>query len=76
MSGTAVVFGARNLGGAIIERLLEQGWKAAGVARSPETVRQVEQRGALGVQATRPTRARSTRPWRWSSASSVHRRCS
>jgi NAD(P)-dependent dehydrogenase (short-subunit alcohol dehydrogenase family) len=51
MADTAVVFGARNLGGAIIGHLLEQGWQAAGVARSEETVAKVEAAGAVGVQA-------------------------
>ena len=51
MPDTAVVFGARNLGGAIIDHLLAQGWQAAGVARSSETVAAVEARGALGLEA-------------------------
>jgi NAD(P)-dependent dehydrogenase (short-subunit alcohol dehydrogenase family) len=51
MSGTAVVFGARNLGGAIIEHLLGQGWRAAGVARSEETATKVAQAGGLGIEA-------------------------
>jgi NAD(P)-dependent dehydrogenase (short-subunit alcohol dehydrogenase family) len=51
MSGTAVVFGARNLGGAIIEHLLQQGWNVAGVARSDETVARVAERGGLGIAA-------------------------
>jgi len=51
MSGTAVVFGARNLGGAIIDHLLAEGWQVAGVAHSPETVERVTSRGALGIQA-------------------------
>ena len=44
MADTAVVFGARNLGGAIVEHLLAQGWQAAGVARSADTVGRVEER--------------------------------
>jgi 3-oxoacyl-[acyl-carrier protein] reductase len=51
MPPTAVVFGARNLGGAILDHLLGAGWQAAGVARGAETVEAVQQRGALGVQA-------------------------
>ena len=51
MPDTAVVFGARNLGGAILDRLLAQGWQAAGVARSAETVARVEERGATGIEA-------------------------
>jgi NAD(P)-dependent dehydrogenase (short-subunit alcohol dehydrogenase family) len=46
-----VVLGARNLGGAIIDHFLEAGWKAAGVARSEETLGQVRERGALPLDA-------------------------
>jgi NAD(P)-dependent dehydrogenase (short-subunit alcohol dehydrogenase family) len=48
---TAVVLGARNLGGAILDHLLAQGWRAAGVARSAETLGAVEARGALALEA-------------------------
>jgi NADP-dependent 3-hydroxy acid dehydrogenase YdfG len=48
---TVVVLGARNLGGAIIDRFLELGWSAAGVARSQDTLSQVSQRGALAIAA-------------------------
>jgi NAD(P)-dependent dehydrogenase (short-subunit alcohol dehydrogenase family) len=51
MAQTAVVLGARNLGGAIIDRFLELGWNAAGVARSADTLERVRQRGALAVEA-------------------------
>ncbi len=51
MSKTVVVLGARNLGGAIIEHFLKQGWRAAGVARSEDTLAQVSERGALAVGA-------------------------
>jgi len=51
MGKTVVVLGARNLGGAIIDHFLERGWSAAGIARSPETVARVRERGALGLQA-------------------------
>jgi NAD(P)-dependent dehydrogenase (short-subunit alcohol dehydrogenase family) len=51
MSGTAVVFGARNLGGAIIDHLQGDGWRVAGVARSQETVDAVSDRGTLAFQA-------------------------
>jgi NAD(P)-dependent dehydrogenase (short-subunit alcohol dehydrogenase family) len=51
MGKAVVVLGARNLGGAIIDRFLEQGWSAAGVARSDDTLEQVRQRGALAVGA-------------------------
>jgi NAD(P)-dependent dehydrogenase (short-subunit alcohol dehydrogenase family) len=37
MAGTALIFGARNLGGAIGEHLATKGWSVAGVARSQET---------------------------------------
>lgn len=47
----AVVFGARNLGGAILDRLLSDGWTATGVARSEETLATVRDRGADAVAA-------------------------
>ena len=46
-----VVLGARNLGGAILGRFLADGWSAAGVARSAETVAAVRARGAFGYAA-------------------------
>ena len=51
MAKTVVVLGARNLGGAIIDRFLELGWNAAGVARSEETLGRVRQKGALAIDA-------------------------
>jgi NAD(P)-dependent dehydrogenase (short-subunit alcohol dehydrogenase family) len=51
MAKTAVVLGARNLGGAILDRFLELGWNAAGVARSGDTLDRVRQRGALALDA-------------------------
>src|ERR1700751_1908336 len=51
MAQAAVVLGARNLGGAIIDRFLELGWNAAGVARSQDTLERVRQRGALAIEA-------------------------
>ncbi|HZU59604.1 MAG TPA: SDR family NAD(P)-dependent oxidoreductase, partial [Solirubrobacteraceae bacterium] len=51
MAQTAVVLGARNLGGAIIDRFLELGWSTAGVARSQDTLERVRQRGALAIEA-------------------------
>jgi len=51
MAKTAVVLGARNLGGAIIDHFLELGWNAAGVARSEDTLERVRQRGALAIRA-------------------------
>jgi NAD(P)-dependent dehydrogenase (short-subunit alcohol dehydrogenase family) len=51
MAKTVVVLGARNLGGAIIDRFLELGWNAAGVARSEDTLERVRRRGALALGA-------------------------
>ncbi len=51
MPKTIVVLGARNLGGAIIEHFLEHGWRAAGVARSDDTLTRVRERGGLALQA-------------------------
>ena len=51
MAKTTVVLGARNLGGAVIDRFLELGWNAAGVARSDDTLERVRQRGALAIGA-------------------------
>ncbi len=47
----AIVFGARNLGGAILDRLLADGWTATGVARSDDTLEAVRARGAQAVAA-------------------------
>ncbi|MEA2466783.1 MAG: hypothetical protein QOJ57_909 [Thermoleophilaceae bacterium] len=51
MAGTALIFGARNLGLAIGEHLVSSGWSVAGVARSEETADKFGQRisGALGM---------------------------
>ena len=51
---TALVIGARNLGFAVIERLLSDGWTVAGAARSPETLAKVRSAGAeaLDVDVT------------------------
>lgn len=49
MGKAVVVLGARNLGGAILERCIELGWPAAGVARSDETLARVRERGALAL---------------------------
>lgn len=51
MAQAVVVLGARNLGGAIIDCFLERGWRAAGVARSEETLERVRDRGALALSA-------------------------
>jgi len=47
----AVVLGARNLGGAIVDHLQANGWRCAAVARSEETAAKVNERGALGIAA-------------------------
>ncbi len=51
MAKAIVVLGARNLGGAIIDHFVAQGWRAAGVARSPDTLERVAARGALALEA-------------------------
>ena len=53
MAGTALILGARNLGGAIAEHLAVAGWNVAAVARSDETVERVRERlpDALAVAA-------------------------
>ena len=51
MTRTAVVLGARNLGGAIIDRFLADGFSVAGVARSDDTLKAVAERGALALRA-------------------------
>lgn len=51
MGKTVVVLGARNLGGAIVDHFLEQGWQAAAVARSEDTLGRVRERGALALAA-------------------------
>jgi NAD(P)-dependent dehydrogenase (short-subunit alcohol dehydrogenase family) len=51
LEGVAVVLGARNLGGAILDHLVSQGWRGAAVARSEETAAAVRERGALGIAA-------------------------
>jgi 3-oxoacyl-[acyl-carrier protein] reductase len=48
---SALVFGARNLGRAIIETLVGAGWNAAGVARSDATLEGVTAAGALAIRA-------------------------
>src|SRR3954447_13522284 len=46
----ALVIGARNLGYAVIQRLLEDGWSAAGGARSPDTLERVRAAGADALE--------------------------
>jgi NAD(P)-dependent dehydrogenase (short-subunit alcohol dehydrogenase family) len=48
---SAVVFGARNLGRAVIELLVSDGWAVAGVARSRSTLDRVSAAGALALKA-------------------------
>ena len=55
---SALIFGARNLGKAIIELLIEAGWSVAGVARSQETLDGVSAAGALALQADVTDQAR------------------
>ena len=43
---SGLVFGARNLGGAIIDKLIGDGWAMAGVARSTETLERIAGAGA------------------------------
>ena len=47
---SAVVFGARNLGKAVIELLRHEGWAVAGVARSDATLDGVTALGALALR--------------------------
>ena len=47
---TAVVFGARNLGRAVIELLAAEGWAVVGVARTRETLDRVAQTGAMALE--------------------------
>ena len=48
---SAVVFGARNLGRAVIELLVSDGWAVTGVARSRRTLDGVSASGAHAVEA-------------------------
>ena len=48
---SAVVFGARNLGKAVIDLLCSEGWAVAGVARSEATLEGVTAAGALALRA-------------------------
>ena len=47
----ALIFGARNLGRSIIEKLLGEGWAVAGAARSDETLEAVSAAGALALRS-------------------------
>jgi len=46
-----VVLGAKNLGGAVLDRFAAAGWSTAGVARSEETVSAIEARAAHAIRA-------------------------
>src|SRR3954451_2389334 len=48
---SAVVFGARNLGRAVIELLVSDGWAVTGIARSQSTLDGVSASGALALKA-------------------------
>jgi NAD(P)-dependent dehydrogenase (short-subunit alcohol dehydrogenase family) len=48
---SAIVFGARNLGRAVIETLVADGWAVAGCARSQSTLDGVLEAGALAIRA-------------------------
>jgi NAD(P)-dependent dehydrogenase (short-subunit alcohol dehydrogenase family) len=48
---TALVFGARNLGRAVIEALLHDGWRVAAAARSDATLESARALGALALRA-------------------------
>jgi NAD(P)-dependent dehydrogenase (short-subunit alcohol dehydrogenase family) len=48
---SALVFGARNLGKAIIDTLAGTGWNVAGAARSDQTLAGVADAGALAIRA-------------------------
>jgi len=48
---TALVFGARNLGRAVVEALLAEGWRVAAAARSDATLTAVGELGALALRA-------------------------
>jgi NAD(P)-dependent dehydrogenase (short-subunit alcohol dehydrogenase family) len=47
----AVVLGARHLGGAIIDRLVADGYSVAGVVQSDDTLEAIRARGATGLRA-------------------------
>src|SRR5829696_8045572 len=47
---TALVIGARNLGYAVIQRLLDDGWTVAGAARSSGTLEKVRAGGADAME--------------------------
>jgi NADP-dependent 3-hydroxy acid dehydrogenase YdfG len=58
---SGLVFGARNLGGAIIDTLVADGWAMAGVARSTGTLEKITHAGALALEADVTDQASVTR---------------
>ena len=58
---SGLVFGARNLGGAIIDTLIADGWAMAGVARSTATLEKITRAGALALEADVTDQASVTR---------------
>jgi NAD(P)-dependent dehydrogenase (short-subunit alcohol dehydrogenase family) len=50
-SRSALIFGARNLGRAVIDLLIADGWSVTGVARSAETLQGVSDAGAQALRA-------------------------
>jgi NAD(P)-dependent dehydrogenase (short-subunit alcohol dehydrogenase family) len=46
-----VILGARTLGGAVVDRLLADGWRVAAVARNADTLAAVRARGALALKS-------------------------
>src|SRR3954453_11864457 len=58
---SGLVFGARNLGGAIIDTLIAHGWAMAGVARSTATLEKIAKAGALALEADVTDQASVTR---------------
>src|SRR5260370_2193035 len=58
---SGLVFGARNLGGAIIETLIADGWAMAGVARSTATLEKIARAGALALEEDVTDQASVTR---------------
>lgn len=51
MEKAVVVLGARNLGGAIVDYCMAQGWRTAAVAQSEDTLTRVRERGAVALAA-------------------------
>lgn len=48
---TALVFGARNLGRAVVDGLLREDWRVAAAARSEDTLAAIREAGALALRA-------------------------